>query len=59
MRVLQGTPKVGTAPAIEFTANSVRDELAAVLFPTISVLYKSVRQGHHYPHEAGHFILPI
>jgi hypothetical protein len=33
MRILQLTLEFVTAAAIEFTAHSFRDELAAVLFP--------------------------
>jgi hypothetical protein len=59
MRIPQGTPKLVAPAAIEFAADSLRDEPAAILLPAVDLLQNIVRQSHSHAFDGSHFILLV
>jgi hypothetical protein len=46
--------KFRTAAAIEFTTDSLSDELASILLPPVDISHELIRQGDGYAFKARH-----
>ncbi|SPE37292.1 exported hypothetical protein [Candidatus Sulfopaludibacter sp. SbA3] len=57
--ILQRSTKLRTAATIQFAADSLHDELAAVLFPTIDVSNELIGQGDSHTFDARHLVLSV
>jgi hypothetical protein len=56
---VQRPPKLRAAPAVEFTADGLGDELTAVLLSPVDVSEEVFGQSHSHTFHARYFILQV